>query len=393
MSRTSQRLNNSLVEKLPTTGKDYRVWDTHTPNLNVRVSPNGVKTFYFCYRNSEGRQCWPKIGRACATTVDEARKIAREYQAKVDRGVDPIAEQRKADATPTMLTLWETYLEQHAHPKKKKRSVEEDERLWRLHLAPRFSKQKVEAVSLSAIRKFHADMKETPGAANRALALLSMMMSFAVDNEWRADNPCPRVERYPENKMERYLTNSETQALWAGLDADEDQCAATIIKVLLLTGARKNEVLTMQWTDLDLSSSHPTWTLRAGNQKGERSVRSDMVRPLDPMVVAILQDWKQSQSVPSLRWVFPSDRKAGSHRTCFKYAWTRIRKAVGIEDVRVHDLRHSFASFAVNSGASLEAIGAALGHKDVRTTQRYAHLTDQTVRGVVSAVSAHIATV
>ncbi|WP_417493166.1 tyrosine-type recombinase/integrase [Maricaulis sp.] len=289
-----------------------------------------------------------------------------------------------------MQTLWEAYLDQHARPKKKASSVEQDERLWRLHLAPRFADQKIEAVSLATIRKFHADMKGTPGSANRALALLSKMMSFAVDNEWRSDNPCPRVQRYPERKMERYLTDSETKKLWTVLDADEDQCAATIIKVLLLTGARRNEVLTMQWSDLDLAPTAAKWTLRAGRQKGERAVHRDMVRPLDPLVADLLLAWKRSQTVPSLRWVFPSERKLGSHRTCFKYAWKRIRKAAGIEDVRVHDLRHSFASFAVNSGASLEAIGAALGHKDVRTTQRYAHLTDRTVRAVVNAVSARI---
>lgn len=390
MSKAAKRLNNTLVEKLPTTGKDYRVWDTHTPNLNVRVSPSGVKTIYFCYRNAEGTLRWPKIGRAASMTVDEARKIAREIQAQVDKGADPVADRQKHVDAPTILVLWKVYLEQHARPKKKASSVEQDERLWRLHLAPRFSGQKVEAVSLSAIRKMHADMSATPGSANRALALLSKMFSFAVENEWRSDNPCTRVKKYPENKIERYLTDVETQSLWVTLGADKDQCAATIIKVLLLTGARRQEVLTMRWADLDLTSSAPSWTLRAGHQKGERSVRKDLVRPLDPVAANILLAWKKSQAIPSLHWVFPSERKIGSYRTCFKYAWNRIRRTVGIEDVRIHDLRHSFASFAVNSGASLEAIGAALGHKDLRTTQRYAHLTDQTVRGVVNAVSACI---
>lgn len=381
------RFNNAAIDGLRATGSDYRVWDTHMPNLNVRVSAKGVKTYYYCYRNSDGRQRWPKIGRANALTVDQARRIARDVQAKVDQGIDPLEEGRKRDEEPTMQTLWDTYLEQHARPKKKASSVKEDERLWRLHLARRFADKKVKKLDIASIRKMHADMRSTPGAANRACALLSKMMSFAVDNEWRADNPCLRVQRYPEKAMERFLTGGETKALWQALAEDDDQCAATIIKVLLLTGARKGEVLKMRWSDLDLASPDPSWTLRAGQQKGERALQSDMVRPLDPVVADLLSEWRRQQAVPSMHWVFPSERKQGAHRTCFKYAWTRIRKTVGIEDVRVHDLRHSFASFAVNSGASLEAIGAALGHKDVRTTKRYAHVSDQSMRGVVSAVS------
>lgn len=387
MPKSTYRFTQTFIMGLKPNGTDYRVWDDTVANLNVRISKRGVKTFYFCYRNEDGKQRWPKIGRATAMTVDQARKIARELQTEVDQGRDPLAERQRVRDEPTMTDLWEAYFNQHALPKKKASSVKEDERLWRLHVAPRFATTKVKAISLAMLRKMHADMSETPGAANRTLALLSTMMSFAVDAEWVDNNPCPRIKRYPEEAKERFLTDAEAKRLWAALDTDRDQCAATIIKTLLLTGARKGEVLSMRWQDLCLDGPDPTWTIAVGKQKSERAKRRVFVRPLDHSVAAMLREWRSAQRTPSVTWVFPSERKRGSHRTCFKYAWNRIRQSAGLADVRVHDLRHSFASFAINSGVSLAAVGGALGHKDLRTTQRYAHLTDKSIRDAASAVS------
>lgn len=386
MTKSSISLTQTSVAKLPMTGKDYRVFDTKVPMMNVRVSTRGVKTFYFCYRDQTRRQKWYRIGRADAITVEQARIIARRVQAEVDQGADPLAERQTSRTEPLMSDLWDAYLTQHAIPKKKASSVKEDERLWRLHLGSAFANEPVRSLSLAAIRALHADKRSTPGAANRILALLSKMLSFAVENEWRETNPCPRVKKFPENAKERYLSNHEVTRLWRILEGDHDQCAVTAIKLLLLTGARRGEVLAMEWSDLKLAGDSPTWTLRKGNQKGERDRRADFVRPLGPDTVRILDRWRQSQVVSSVRWVFPSDRKPGAFRSEIKFAWHRIRKAADIEDVRIHDLRHSYASLAINAGVPLEAIGATLGHKDIRTTMRYAHLSDETRRTAVDAV-------
>jgi len=387
MTKSSISLTQTSVAKLPITGKDYRVFDTKVPMMNVRVSKKGVKTFYFCYRDQTRRQKWYRIGRADSITVEQARIIARRVQAEVDQGADPLAERHSSRTEPLMSDLWDAYLTQHAMPMKKPSSVREDERLWRLHIAPAFANEPVRSLSLAAIRKLHADMRSTPGAANRMRALLSKMFSFAIDNEWRASNPCSGVKRYPENRKERFLSQLEASRLWDVLENDHDQCAATIIMLLLLTGARRGEVLSMEWSDLNLLHAAPSWTLRRGEQKGERGRRSDFVRPLGVEAVHILNRWRHRQVVPSLQWVFPSDRKADAHRSELKFAWNRIRNAANIEDVRIHDLRHSYASFAINAGEPLESIGATLGHKDLRTTQRYAHLIDETKRATVEAVS------
>ncbi|WP_271223794.1 hypothetical protein, partial [Streptosporangium carneum] len=173
-----------------------------------------------------------------------------------------------------MADLWDAYLEQHAKPNKKPRSIAEDERLWRMHLSPRFAKEKVANVGVAEVRTMMSKMRDTPGAANRSFALLSMMFTFAIQNEWREINPCRAVKKYPENQIERYLSAEEAERLLASCDADENQTAARIVEFLVLTGARKSEVFSMEWQHLQgLSSDTPTWLIPSGQQKGERLKR------------------------------------------------------------------------------------------------------------------------
>ena len=382
------KLTNSNVRTLATTGQDYKVWDTEVSGLHVRVTKAGSKSFAFFYRTADGRQRSTRIGKT-TMTVTEARERARALRVQVDQGEDPSQERKGRLTAPTMADLWEAYLEQHAKPNKKPRSVAEDERLWRLHLSPRFAKDKVANVSVAEVRTMMSKMRETPGAANRSLALLSMMFTFAIQNEWRETNPCRAIKKYPENQVERYLSTNETEQLLTSCDADDHRTAARIIEFLILTGARKNEVFSMEWRQLEgLSSDTPTWVIDAGHQKGERRIRKVFRRQLSPEAADLLRRWKGECPTPSVRYVFPSPRKPEKAVTCINTAWERIRLRANLSDVRIHDLRHSFASFAVNNGAPLYSVGEALGHKDVKTTQRYAHLTDETVRGVASGVGA-----
>lgn len=382
------KLTNTNVRALATTGQDYKVWDTEVSGLHVRVTKAGSKSFAFFYRTADGRQRSTRIGKT-TMTVTEARERARALRVQVDQGEDPSQERKGRLTAPTMADLWDAYLEQHAKPNKKPRSIAEDERLWRMHLSPRFAKEKVANVSVAEVRTMMSKMRDTPGAANRAFALLSMMFTFAIQNEWRETNPCRAVKKYPENQIERYLSAEETERLLASCDADENATAARIVEFLVLTGARKSEVFSMEWRHLQgLSTETPTWLIPGGQQKGERHTRKAFARQLSPQAADLLRRWKGECPTPSVRYVFPSPRKPDQPVPCIKGAWDRIRQRANLKDVRIHDLRHSFASFAVNNGAPLYAVGGALGHKDVKTTQRYAHLTDETVRGVASGVGA-----
>lgn len=385
--RNKQRLTNTNVAALSPTGADYKVWDSECPGLFVRVTPSGAKSFVYWYRTLDGNQRSITLGKTSMMKIDEARKAARQHRVAVDHGGDPSRERSARLSAPTMADLWAAYLEQHAIPSKKPRSVEEDRRLWRLHIQPRFGRDRVSAISVAQIRDMMAKMKATPGAANRTYALLSKMFNFASENEWRADNPCKPVRKYPEQAVERYLSNAETARLLASLREDENRCAATIIEFLLLTGARKLEVLMMRRCDIEgLNTGQAVWTIPAGAQKGERSKQSAFRRQLSPEAERVLATWLDECPTPSTTWVFPGERNPSKPTPCIKSAWQRIRTRAGLKDVRIHDLRHSFASYAANAGAPLYAIGAALGHKDVRTTQRYAHLTDTSIRDVSTLV-------
>jgi integrase len=388
--KRKERLNNTLVDNLQATGSDYRVWDTVTSNLNVRVTPAGAKTYYLFYRNSDRLARWLKLGKPPAMSVEQARQLARSHQFQIDLQHDPFAEREDRLRDPDMTKLWAAYLDQHALPKKGIRSIEEDKRLWRLHIAPTLGRAKVRSVSVADIRSLHAGMRHKHGAANRMRSLLSKMMNLAIENEWRDSNPCRFVQKYPEKAKQRYLSRDEIVRLLETLESDVDRCAATIIKVLLLTGARKSEIMNMRWCDLSLDGEQPTWTLRAGQQKGERSFQTDTARPLDIAVAKLLSEWRTQLSVVSLEWVFPSERKVGTPRRDIKYAWNRIRSKASLLDVRIHDLRHTYASIAVNAGVPLAIVGKTMGHKTYKTTERYVHLTDESQRKAVCAVSTSV---
>lgn len=388
VDKNKMRLTNQIVERLATTGKDYKVWDEGYPGLYVRVSPAGAKSYGYWYRNADRRGRSIVLGKTSNTKIDQARKAAVDIHKQVNDGDDPSAIRQGHLKAPNIAQLWETYLEQHARPKKKPRSVEEDERLWRLHLKSRFARMKVASIGVADVRKMHADMRGTPGAANRATALLSKMMSFAVENDWRNDNPCKRVERYPEHAVERFLTPAEAKRILTALDEESDQCAATIIRFLLLTGSRKSQAMSLRWDALsDLEGSQPTWTIRAGTQKSERGARKDLRMQLSREAASLLVRWRRACPTPSLVWVFPSERDPKISRQCIKDFWMQFRAKMGVPDLRIHDLRHSFASFAVNAGVPIASIQKALCHKDIRTTLRYAHLSDETVRSVGDTVS------
>jgi len=209
--------------------------------------------------------------------------------------------------------------------------------------------------------------------ANRVVTFLYGLFRLAIKWGWREGNPAANIERNPETARERYLTGAELERFLAALDALADRQAATIFRILLLTGARKGEVLSMRWSDADLDGG--VWARPATATKQKDRPRA----PLSKTAVAILRGLPRNAP-----FVFGGDRA----RTELRPAWREVCRAAGLENFHIHDLRHSFASFAVQSGASLEIIGALLGHRRPQTTARYAHLDDQTLRAVAEHIGA-----
>lgn len=381
------KLTERSVAELKGTGADYKAFDTLLPGFHVRVLPSGVKSYALFYRNTDGKQRTLSLGRTNLLKAEQARNLAQSKLVDVQNGRDPSQERRAERVVVTMQDLFEDYLVKHARVRKKPRSVQGDEILWRLHLGPFLRDMRVDRVGLKELHGFMAKMVERKGAANRSLALLSKMMTLAVAWDLRPDNPCKRVERYPENRMERFLSVAEVARLRASLDAEEDQIGACAIRLLLLTGARRSEVLKATWSQFDLSGPSPLWTIPQEHMKGATRVRRDLRRPLSEEAASILRTLRATSLVTSIQWVFPSRRTPSKCRLDLNKLWDRVRTRAGIPNVRIHDLRHSFASAAINAGASLHMIGKALGHADVRTTERYAHVLDGSVRDVAESVS------
>jgi integrase len=242
---------------------------------------------------------------------------------------------------------------------------------------------KVASIGFPEVDAWHRKIStRAPTHANRALALLSRMFSMAIRWGLRTDNPCRGIERNQENKRQRYLTGPELARLGTALSELPDQGAANAIRLLLLTGARRGELLAARWENIDLDVA--TWTKPGSTTKQKTAHRV----PLSQAACQLLAGMRE-QAADDAEWVFPAPRKAGP-RTDIKEAWEIIRAAAGIREVRAHDLRHSFASVLASQGLSLPIIGALLGHATPTTTHRYAHLLDDPLRRATEAASAVI---
>ena len=292
--------------------------------------------------------------------------------------VEILCERHQARAVPTMRTFAKTYLAQNAA---KKRSAGEDEAMLRIHILPEPGQLKVDGVRRTDLRHLHRKITETgyPYRANRVLALLSRMFALASqEDELREDNPAVGIERNPEERRERYLSTREIQRLNETLDRAEDQQAANAVRLLLLTGARRGEALNATWDQFDLEAS--LWIKPSSHTKEKKPHRV----PLSDEAVQVLRD--QRQRAPHSRYVFPGKTNYRALST-LKSFWNRVRKEAQVEDVRLHDLRHTYASLLASHGLSLPVVGALLGHTQAATTDRYAHLLDEPLRAATTKVA------
>lgn len=384
-----RKLNKQVIAAAAAQDREVIIWDADVPGLGLRITPNGAKSFILKTRIGGGRSApvrKPTLGKVGDITLDQARTKAREWKALAKDGIDPT--RHKEESGRTVADLCAEYLEVHAP---RKRSGDDDKAKIGQYILPRLGRLLVKDVSFTDIERLHRSMKKTPYAANRTLALISKMFALAIKWEWTERNPAKGVERYPEEKRERFLSPDEigtlSQALIDFVKAasrpNESRKAADAIRLLMLTGARRAEVLSMTWGMLDLETG--VWTKPSSHTKQKKTHRV----PLSPPAIQLLANIKERGD--DKKFVFPSRRGSKHpHITELKKAWSRICKLAKLEDVRIHDLRHTFASVLVSGGASLPLIGALLGHTQVQTTQRYAHMMDNPLREATARVGAII---
>lgn len=380
-AKITKRLLDSLT---PPAAGEVKVWDTELRGFVMRVRAGGSRRFIVEWmRDRRTRRL--TLGEYGPLTPDQARELARQALARVARGEDPAAEHADQRAAPTVANLAKRYLEQHAGPKKKAASVEADERMLRLYVLPALGRRKVAAVGLKEAADLHHGLQHKPVQANRVLALLSKMLNLAETWGLRPlhSNPCPRIGRYGERKRERFLTGAELRRLGDALaaverDGSEDPAVVLAVRLLLLTGARRDEILDLRWEDVNME----TGTLNLPDSKtGKKSI------PLGPAAAEVLNAARRIEGSP---YVIPGHR-AGGRFVGLQRPWARIRAKAGLENVRLHDLRHSFASVGVAANLGLPVLGAILGHRHPATTARYAHLHDDPRRAAAALISSEIA--
>ena len=336
--------------------------------LEVRCT--GGKTFYQRYRDPSGRERQFKIGLAHVLTVSQARRKARSVLAEAILGRDPQKEREELRSIPTLAEfIRDSYL---PYAKNVKRSWQTDETILRIHILRKFGALRLDQISNQGIADLLCRMRDADyasGTTNRVLVLLRFIFNLA--KKWgvpgSAKNPTAGLKTAPDVCRERFLTHDEAQRLLLALDADENQVAACAIKLLLFTGARRNEVTHAKWDFLN-------WEKRTLLVPRAKSGRPRSIH-LNSAVLELLRSVRRIENNP---FIFPSPI-TGRPSASLHFPWRRIRKRAELLDVRLHDLRHSFASFLVNEGVSLYVVQGLLGHTQARTTQRYAHLANETL--------------
>jgi integrase len=373
-SLTSRFIRQSVC---PAGVRKIDFFDESFPGFMLEIRASGGKTFYQRYRDAYGRERQFKIGPAHVLTATQARRKARAIVAEAILGSDPQKERQELRSTPTLSQfVRETYL---PFAKNAKRSWRTDETVLRLHILPELGHFALDQVSDQTVVVLLRQLREAgyaSGTTNRVLVLLRFM--FNLGRKWGVpgcrDNPTIGLKTTPDVCRQRFLTNEEAQRLLLALDADENRIAAFAVKLLLLTGGRRNEITYAKW-------EYVSWDERTLLVPIAKSGRSRLIR-LNTPALELLRSLPRLQGNP---YIFPSPI-TGRPSASLHFPWSRIRKRCGLLDVRLHDLRHSFASFLVNRGISLYIVQGLLGHSQVRATQRYAHLTSETLLDAAEVV-------
>lgn len=379
-SNRGPRLTKRYVDAIRATGVDAVYWDGELTGFGLRVRRSGRKS-YVVQTRVAGKLRWFTIGPHGPLAPESARAKALEILADAKKGIDPRATKTERGPNPTVTDLCNRFLEEYVPNHCKPDTQREYVRLTKTLIAPAIGTMMVSEVQRKDVAELHHDLREKPYQANRTLSVLSKMFSLADIWGWRPDgsNPCRAVMRYKERRRERFLTEEETSRLGKVLREAENEMPAAVaaIRLLLLTGCRLSEIRDLRWEHVkaDFIELPDTKT-------GGRAV------PLGPKARAVLDAIPREDGNP---WVI-AGRLPGTHLTDLQRPWRRLRKRAGLEDVRIHDLRHSYASRALALGEGLPMIGKLLGHTQIQTTARYAHLARDSIRNAASRVTDSIGT-
>ena len=381
MAIRMSKLTDRAVGAIPANDSDAVYWDGELTGFGVRVRASGRKTWVLQTR-VRGRLRWFTLGHYGAPGIenlgaDEARARARQLLALAKRGIDP-RENPDGDRapSPSVAALGQRFLEDYVPAHCKPGTQAHYRRMVEKFIVPALGDMPAGDVQRKDAAELHHSLRATPYQANRMLGVLSKMFTLAEIWGWRPDgsNPCRHIRQYKEHKRERFLSPEEMARLGTVLRAAEAEMPAAVaaVRLLLLTGCRKSEISDLRWEHVTADAIE-----LPDAKTGGRAV------PLGPGARAVLDSIPRTAGCP---WVFPG-RFPGTHRVDLQGPWKIIRKRAGLEDVRIHDLRHTFALQALALGESLTMIGKLLGHTQVQTTARYAHLARNSIQNAAARIT------
>ena len=372
------RLSKRTIDALAVERGDKVFWDRDLPGFGIRVHATGRRTYVAQARTPGGLPKRVRLGRFEDMTAKQARQEAAEIIDRIRRGEDPVPP--PAPPEPTVADLAARYMEGHVEVNCRPLTVDAYRRVLELHILPELGTLRLSEVDRSHVSALHYGLRDKPVQANKAVGVFSKMFKLAV--AWGMTparlNPCRSVKRYRQGSCERFLTADEYARLGRVLIEAESEgpvmaSAAAAVRLLLLTGCRRNEVLTLRWDDIDRTVGE----LRLRDSKtGPQRV------PLTPAVERVLARIPRIEGNP---WVIAGQDR-GERLNRIDPFWNKLRARAGLEDVRLHDFRHSFASQALEIGESLPVIARLLGHRTVTTTAKYAHLARDTERASAAKV-------
>ncbi|TIO26930.1 site-specific integrase [Mesorhizobium sp.] len=383
--KQKEKLTDAIVKGIEPPAKGNEIsYDKDIKGFGVRVTAAGAKSFILNYRTRSGLERRYTIGSFSDWKCAAARTEATELKRRIDMGFDPMGEVAAAREAKTVADLCDRFEKDHL-TKKRDSTARDYKALIKNHILPALKNKKVAEVEFTDIDGLHRKIsKHAPYLANRTVAVLSKMFGLAIKWKWRTDNPAKGIERNDEQKRHRYLSPAELAKLTEALTALEDQQAANIFRLLLLTGSRRGEVQAAKWEQFDLAAG--VWTKPGSTTKQKTMHRVPLSAPARLLLTQLREKAK-----PDAVYVFPG--RGADHRVEIKNEWREVCIAAGIvvteisgekvlvkPSARIHDLRHTYASVLASAGLSLPIIGALLGHSQPATTARYSHLMDDPLR-------------
>lgn len=350
--------------------------------IEVRSASKGRGSFYLRYRDVNGKTCHQKIGLTEAMSLQQAKLVVKKLKAEIDLGADPRAEEKARLAVITFDDFFKDHYLPFVIPRK--RSWKRDEELYRLRISAKFGSRRLNQVTRQQIQSFHSSLTAeglAPASANHHLKLIRRMLNLAIEWEMLEKNPASGIKMfYEDNMTTEYMNDEELARLLKVLKTDPRRSVCNIALFLLATGARLNEALSAQWDQIDLDKR--VWLIPASNSKSKRS----RPVPLNDNAIDVLN---QLDTKGSYAHLFINKRTKSKYVNIAK-VFGKLKIKAGLNSLKIHGLRHQWASMLINSGSSLYIVQQILGHANPITTQRYAHLSIKSLHEASAGASAII---